>query len=50
MKNNRILTNELIDEDNIINNIRPEYLNEYVGQSEVKENIRVFIKSALMRE
>ena len=50
MTNNRILTNELIDEDNIINNIRPEYLNEYVGQSEVKENIRVFIKSALMRE
>ena len=50
MTNNRILTNELIDEDNVINNIRPEYLNEYVGQSEVKENIRVFIKSALMRE
>ena len=50
MTNNRILTNEFIDEDNIINNIRPEYLNEYVGQSEVKENIRVFIKSALMRE
>lgn len=50
MTNNRILTNELIDEDNSINNIRPEYLDEYVGQSEVKENIRVFIKSALMRE
>jgi len=50
MSNNRILTNEFIDEDNIINNIRPEYLNEYIGQSEVKENIRVFIKSALMRE
>ena len=50
MTNNRILTNEFIDEDNIINNIRPEYLNEYVGQSEVKENVRVFIKSALMRE
>ena len=50
MANNRILTNELIEEDNIISNIRPEYLDEYVGQSEVKENIRVFIKSALMRE
>ena len=50
MTNNRILTNEFIDEDNIISNIRPEYLDEYVGQSEVKENIRVFIKSALMRE
>ena len=47
--NNRILTNEFLDEDQI-SNIRPEYLDEYVGQSEVKENIRVFIKSALMRE
>ena len=49
MANNRILTNEFLDEDNI-SNIRPEYLDEYVGQSEVKENIRVFIKSALIRE
>lgn len=31
-------------------NIRPECLDDYIGQSEVKENIRVFIKSALMRE
>ena len=50
MKNNRILTNEFIEEDNVINNIRPEYLEEYIGQSEVKENIKVFIKSALIRE
>jgi len=49
MANNRILTNELLDEDNI-SNIRPETLDDYIGQSEVKENIRVFIKSALMRE
>ena len=51
MKDSRILTNELLDEDNInIGNIRPETLEEYIGQSEVKENIRVFIKSAIMRE
>ena len=49
MTNNRILTNEFLDEDNI-SNIRPEYLDEYVGQSEVKENIKVFIKSALIRD
>lgn len=49
MANNRILTNEFLEEDNI-SNIRPEYLDEYIGQSEVKENIRVFIKSALIRE
>jgi len=49
MSDKRILTNEYLDEDNI-SNIRPEYLDEYIGQSEVKENIKVFIKSALMRE
>ena len=51
MTNNRILTNELLDEDNInLGSIRPETLDEYIGQSEVKENINVFIKSAIMRE
>ena len=49
MTNDRILTNEFLDEDNI-GNIRPETLEEYIGQSEVKENINVFIKSAIMRE
>ena len=46
---NRILTGELLEEDQI-SNIRPETLDEYIGQTEAKENIRVFIKSALMRE
>ena len=46
MAKNRILTNELLEEDKI-GNIRPETLDEYIGQSEVKENIKVFIKSAL---
>ena len=49
MTNDRILTNEFLDEDNI-GNIRPETLDEYIGQSEVKENINVFIKSAIIRE
>lgn len=49
MAKNRILTNELLEEDKI-GNIRPETLDEYIGQSEVKENIKVFIKSAIMRE
>lgn len=29
--------------------IRPASLDEYVGQTEIKENLRVFIKAALMR-
>ena len=44
----RVLSSELFEEDKILN-IRPETLDEYIGQSEVKENIRVFIKSALIR-
>ena len=46
---NRIVTSEKLEEDRI-DNIRPEKLSEYVGQVEVKENIEVFIKSALIRE
>ena len=45
----RIITSNLLDEDKELS-IRPETLDEYVGQSEIKENLRVFIKSALMRE
>ena len=46
----RIITDEKLETDNFENNIRPEYLDEYVGQTEVKENIRVFIKACKMRD
>lgn len=49
MTNTRILTNEILAEDITEANIRPQKLDEYIGQTEVKENIKVFIKSALMR-
>ena len=45
----RIITSEELEEDKI-ENIRPLKLSEYIGQTEVKENIEVFIKSALIRE
>jgi len=44
-----ILTNEELKEDRELN-IRPSNLEEYIGQSEVKENIEVFIKSSLIRK
>jgi len=44
----RIITQDEIAEDRM-ENIRPESLVEYIGQSEVKENIKIFIKSAIMR-
>ena len=45
----RIITNEMLDEDITDDNIRPQSLTEYVGQEEVKENIRIFIEAAKMR-
>ena len=35
--------------DEFENNIRPSKLDDYVGQDDVKENIRVFIEAAKMR-
>lgn len=45
----RIITNDIIAEDITDDSIRPQSLNEYVGQTEVKENIRVFIEAAKIR-
>lgn len=36
--------------DEFENNIRPQKLDDYVGQTDVKENIRVFIEAAKMRD
>ena len=45
-----VITNYETDDDKIIDNtIRPETISEYIGQSDVKENIRVFIEAAKMR-
>ncbi len=46
---NRILDTEECSEDIFEKSIRPEFLDEYVGQNEIKENLRVFIKAAKMR-
>lgn len=46
---NRIVTSDMLREDLDEKNIRPQSLEEYVGQSDVKENINIFIKSALIR-
>ena len=45
----RIITGDLLDNDIDESSIRPQSLAEYVGQSDVKENINIFIKSALIR-
>lgn len=37
-------------EDTFDRNIRPEYLEEYVGQEKIKANLKVFIEAAKMRD
>ena len=37
-------------EDIFDKNIRPEYLDEYVGQDKIKPNLKVFIEAAKMRD
>ena len=46
----RIITNKELQEDSFEKTIRPDSIDEYIGQTEVKENLKVFIKAALMRE
>ena len=46
---NRIITSEMLKEDIDETNIRPQSLSEYIGQTDVKDNINIFIKSALIR-
>ncbi len=46
----RIVDGQELTEDSFEKSIRPISINEYIGQSEVKENIEVYIKAALMRE
>ena len=46
--NDRIMSSEEFKEDKDMT-IRPVSLDEYVGQSEIKENLGVFIKSSVMR-
>lgn len=46
----RIIDAEEKEIDVFEKNIRPQSIDEYIGQTEIKENLRVFIKAALIRE
>ena len=45
----RIVTNKELKEDTFDFDIGPNRLDEYIGQSDVKENIDIYIKSAKLR-
>ena len=46
----RLITGEKLAEDKFDLSIRPETLDEYIGQTELKENLNIFMKAAMMRE
>lgn len=50
MEKERLVDAEIIHSDTIEENIRPQKLEEYVGQKEITENLSIFIKAAKMRE
>ena len=46
----RIISSSLLAEDETVEySLRPRFLNEYIGQSDVKEHIRVYISAAKLR-
>ncbi|MDY6071549.1 MAG: Holliday junction branch migration DNA helicase RuvB [Bacilli bacterium] len=45
----RIVTNHELEADAFEKTIRPDSFDEYIGQSDVKENINVFVKAAKLR-
>ena len=46
----RVITNHELAEDTFESSIRPDSLDEYIGQKEIKENLGIYIKAAKMRE
>ncbi|MBQ3020982.1 MAG: Holliday junction branch migration DNA helicase RuvB [Bacilli bacterium] len=45
----RIVSKEELLSDSFDNQIRPQYIKDYIGQEEVKDNIKIFIDAAKMR-
>lgn len=50
MEERVITSEELPSDNNLEETLRPQVLDEYIGQNEVKENIRVFVEAAKMRD
>lgn len=47
---NRVIETNLIEEDiKIEGSLRPQTLNDYIGQSKIKENLRIYIEAAKRR-
>ena len=50
MQDESVITNYHLEDDQLMDNtIRPESIDEYIGQEDVKENIRIFVEAAKIR-
>lgn len=48
---NRVISSEALQYDEKFEqSLRPQYLTQYIGQTQVKENLQIFIEAAKMRE
>ena len=46
---NRLVTGDKLKEDGFESSIRPKTIDEYIGQKDIKENIKIFMEAAKMR-
>ena len=46
---NRLVTGDKLNEDGFESSIRPQTIDEYIGQKDIKENIKIFMSAAKMR-
>lgn len=46
----RIVSSHFTGDDGVMETIRPRYLNDYIGQQQVKDNLSIFISAAKMRQ
>lgn len=44
-----ISANLMMEDQNVELSLRPRYLNEYIGQNQVKENLKIYIEAAKFR-
>ncbi len=50
MTDDRLITSSMLTEDEQEYSLRPRFLSEYIGQSEVKEHMRIYIGAAKQRK
>lgn len=50
MEERMMSANQNIGEERDEQSLRPKYLNQYIGQDKIKENLKIFIEAAKLRE